>query len=56
MISDLGGGNRGLRNDLGISENNNNFLNPVTAKNIYIFGDAPHLIQLLRNHFLILDF
>lgn len=28
------------------------FSNPVTTENVYVFADAPHLIKLLRNHFL----
>lgn len=52
MVSDLGGGNRGLWNELKVNENNNYFLNPVTQKKLYVFGDAPHLVKLVRNHFL----
>lgn len=50
--SDLGGSNRGLWSDLNISENQTWFKNPVNNKNIYVFADAPHMIKLLRNHFI----
>lgn len=52
VVCDLGGGNRGLWKSLNVSEENSHFTNPVTGENIYVFGDAPHLIKLLRNHFL----
>lgn len=50
--SDLGGGNRGLWSELNISEDQTWFKNPTTNKNIYVFADAPHMIKLLRNHFI----
>lgn len=49
---DLGGSNRALWSSLKISEENTGFQNPVSHKPVYIFADAPHLIKLLRNHFL----
>lgn len=52
ITTDLGGSNRGLWNDLGISTKKTWFVNPVNGKNVYVFGDVPHLIKLFRNHFL----
>lgn len=49
---DMGGANRGLWTALNISEEKTWFENPISSKNIYAFADAPHLIKLLRNHFL----
>ncbi|KAL1487972.1 hypothetical protein ABEB36_015353 [Hypothenemus hampei] len=49
---DLGGSNRGLWNSLNISEENTSFKNPVSDKSIHVFADTPHMIKLLRNHFL----
>lgn len=48
-VSDCGGGNVGLWKDLGINIDNTSFKHPETNKNIYMFGDAPHLLKLLRN-------
>lgn len=31
---------------------NTSFQNPVTQKAVHVFADAPHMIKLLRNHFL----
>lgn len=50
--SDLGGSNRGLWNSLNITENTTWFINPISNKRVYAFADAPHMIKLLRNHFL----
>lgn len=53
IISDLGGGNQGLLTKMEISERKPYFLNPCDkSKKIYVFSDTPHLIKLLRNHFL----
>lgn len=49
---DLGGSNRGLWNSLNICETNTSFENPVSQKAVHVFADAPHMIKLLRNHFL----
>lgn len=49
IVSDCGGGNRGLWNKLEISEEKPFFANPVTSKNVYVFPDVPHLLKLLRN-------
>lgn len=50
MVSDLGGGNRGLHKDLNISISQTSFANPVNQKKIYVFADVPHLMKLLRNY------
>lgn len=52
MVSDLGGGNRGLHKELNISVSQTWFSNPTNDKKIYVFADVPHLIKLLRNHFI----
>lgn len=49
--SDLGGSNRGLWTSLNITEETTWFSNPV-SKRVHVFADAPHMIKLLRNHFL----
>lgn len=49
---DLGGSNRGLWKSLNISEETTWFTNPVSKKRVHVFADAPHMIKLLRNHFL----
>lgn len=51
MVSDLGGGNRGLHTELEISKSKPHFLNPCNGEKIYVFADVPHLLKLIRNHF-----
>lgn len=51
VVSDLGGGNRGLHKELEINTMKTWFINPVTHQKIFMFADVPHLIKLLRNHF-----
>ncbi|KAL1487917.1 hypothetical protein ABEB36_015302 [Hypothenemus hampei] len=51
MTSDLGGGNRALYTELNISHTNTCFRNPANNQNVYVFADVPHLIKLIRNHF-----
>lgn len=51
MVCDLGGGNRGLHTGLSISTTQTWFLNPANNNKIHVFADTPHLIKLLRNHF-----
>lgn len=51
MVSDLGGGNRGLHTELKISISQTWFINPDNDQKIYVFADVPHLMKLLRNHF-----
>lgn len=50
MVSDLGGGNRGLSKELNITTENPWFYNHLQEK-IFVFADVPHLIKLIRNHF-----
>ncbi|KAL1517342.1 hypothetical protein ABEB36_001117 [Hypothenemus hampei] len=51
VVSDLGGGNRSLHNELDISINKTWFTNPSNGHKICVFADVPHLIKLIRNHF-----
>ena len=48
IISDLGGG---LHGELAVSPNQRFFKNPCNEENIYVFADIPHLLKLIRNHF-----
>lgn len=51
IVSDMGPTNRKLWNELDSSVENPNFLHPDTTKRIHIFADVPHLLKLIRNHF-----
>ena len=51
MVSDLGAGNRALYKQLNISHTNTAFKNPANDHEIYVFAYVPHLMKLLRNHF-----
>lgn len=51
IVSDLGGGNRSLHNDLGVTPSKPYFENPSNGCNIYTLADVPHLIKLIRNNF-----
>lgn len=51
-VSDMGGGNRALLKELGISATKTWFSNPANENPIYVFADVPHLIKLIRNHFI----
>ncbi|KAK3893295.1 hypothetical protein Pcinc_002851 [Petrolisthes cinctipes] len=52
-VCDMGGSNYSLINQLKINEDNNSFDNPVDpTRNIHVFADVPHLLKLIRNHFL----
>lgn len=52
-VSDMGGSNRGLWSSLGIDINNVSIAHPKDSEsNIYFFADAPHLLKLMRNHFI----
>lgn len=52
-VCDMGGSNYSLINQLKISEENNSFDNPVDpSRKINVFADVPHLVKLIRNHFL----
>lgn len=51
MVCDLGGANRGLHNELNISEAKPYFENHTNKEKIFVFADVPHLIKLIRNNF-----
>lgn len=52
VTCDLGGENRAAWGKLGITENKTSFCNPFDpSRQIFVFGDAPHLLKLARNHF-----
>ncbi|CAH0546285.1 unnamed protein product [Brassicogethes aeneus] len=51
MVSDLSGANRGLHDDLHISESKPYFQNPSTKEKIFVMADVPHLLKLIRNNF-----
>lgn len=51
MVCDLGPKNRKLWSDMNVTETKPTFETP--GKNsLFVFGDAPHLIKSLRNHFI----
>jgi len=51
IVSDLGGNNQQLWNELNISVSNCNFQNPFdSSRSVEVFGDPPHIMKLLRNH------
>lgn len=52
MVSDLGGGNRKLSKELDCTPEKPWFRNPYNDEKIFVFADVPHLIKLIRNHFL----
>ncbi|CAD7085347.1 unnamed protein product [Hermetia illucens] len=53
IVSDLGGTNRALHKELGVTLENPSIANPVHPdRKIFVFADVPHLIKLLRNHFI----
>lgn len=52
MVSDLGGGNRALYNELNINHINTFFNNPVNNEKIFVLADVPHLLKLIRNNFI----
>lgn len=52
MVCDLGGSNRGLLKALNITVVQPFFKNPANPqKKIYVVADVPHLLKLVRNHF-----
>lgn len=51
VVSDMGPTNRKLWNELNSSIEKPYFFHPETTKRIHIFADVPHLLKLLRNHF-----
>ena len=49
----MAGGNRGLLSQLGATESAPYFSNPAdNSRKVWCFADVPHLLKLLRNHFL----
>lgn len=52
LTTDLGGGNQSFLKELDIHTENVMFPHPVTSAPIYYFADPPHLLKLIRNHFL----
>lgn len=51
-VCDLGGSNQGLLRELNITVQTPFFINPSNdSKKIYMFADVPHLMKLIRNHF-----
>lgn len=53
VVSDMAPGNRKMWKLLEVSEEKPYFENPHDkSKKIYVFSDTPHLIKLIRNHFL----
>ncbi|KAJ4428499.1 hypothetical protein ANN_24536 [Periplaneta americana] len=46
IVSDLGGGNRRLWNELQINVNQTCFSNPASDANIWVFADLHHLIKI----------
>lgn len=52
LVSDMGPTNIGLWKSLNITPSSPSFINPVTFKNIHVFADVPHLLKLIRNHFI----
>ncbi|KAL7725890.1 hypothetical protein ACLKA6_000657 [Drosophila palustris] len=52
IVSDLGSGNQRLWRELGISETKTWFSHPADENSkIFVFSDTPHLIKLVRNHY-----
>lgn len=57
FVSDLGSKNRKLHKDLEISSIKPYFEHPnISNGKVFAFADVPHLLKLLRNHFLDSDF
>lgn len=52
IVSDLGGGNRGLHRDLKINHEQPYFQINSESHRIYTLADVPHLLKLIRNNFL----
>lgn len=53
VVSDMGSTNQGLWKELKIDMESVYFDNPTdTSKKVFVFADVPHLIKLVRNHFL----
>ncbi|CAL1283746.1 unnamed protein product [Larinioides sclopetarius] len=51
-VSDLGGKNCSVWNDLKVSYDKSFFQNPFDSiRKVWVFADVPHLYKLIRNHF-----
>ncbi|KAL1493601.1 hypothetical protein ABEB36_009302 [Hypothenemus hampei] len=50
-VSDLGGGNRGFFRGLNVTPEQPFFINPANKEKVFVIADVPHLIKLIRNHF-----
>lgn len=51
-VSDCGPTNQGLWKSLNISIERTHFEHKVTSDPIYVFGDTPHMLKLIRNNWL----
>lgn len=52
-VSDMGGKNASVWNELGVTHTNTCFSNPkYPDRRVWVFADVPHLLKLFRNHFL----
>lgn len=53
LVSDMGSTNQGLWKELEVTITKTWFQNPADVnKKVFVFADVPHLIKLIRNHFL----
>src|SRR5271154_6311558 len=52
IVSDLGGKNRGIWKEIGISKEKTFSKHPCDNSNVWWFADVPHLIKLIRNNIL----
>lgn len=53
IVSDMGPTNIGLWKSLNISTDETSFTNPADSnRKVHVFADVPHLLKLVRNHFL----
>uniref|UniRef100_T1JKM3 Transposable element P transposase n=1 Tax=Strigamia maritima TaxID=126957 RepID=T1JKM3_STRMM len=50
IVSNMGGKNNKVWNDLNVNVNKTYFKNPDCERNIWVFCDVPHLLKLMRNH------
>ncbi|CAI6358447.1 unnamed protein product [Macrosiphum euphorbiae] len=48
----MGPTNIRLWKSLGITPTKTSFSHPISGKPIYMFADVPHLMKLVRNHFI----
>jgi len=52
VTSDMCTGNVGLWKSMAITHENSSFSHSITGRAVHVFADVPHLIKLLRNHFI----